>query len=50
MLQTLHTLERLQAARVGDAVPPPAALDITGSEPRPLLEERLAILNTSQVN
>jgi hypothetical protein len=29
MLQALHTLERLQAARVGEPVPPPAALDVT---------------------
>jgi hypothetical protein len=29
MLQSLHTLERLQAARAGQSVPPPAALDVT---------------------
>jgi hypothetical protein len=29
MLQALHTLERLQAARAGEPVPPPAALDVT---------------------
>jgi hypothetical protein len=29
MLQALHTLERLQAARAGQPVPPPAALDVT---------------------
>ena len=29
MLQALHTLERLQAGRAGQAVPPPAALDVT---------------------
>jgi hypothetical protein len=29
MTQALHTLERLQAARAGQPVPPPAALDIT---------------------
>jgi hypothetical protein len=29
MMQALHTLERLQAARAGQPVPPPAALDIT---------------------
>jgi hypothetical protein len=41
MLQALHTLERLQAARAGADVPPPAALDVTVSESRPLLEEGL---------
>jgi hypothetical protein len=30
-LQSLHTLERLQAARAGQPVPPPAALDVTVS-------------------
>jgi hypothetical protein len=37
MLQALHTLERLQAARVGEPVPPPAALDVTisGDAPGP---------------
>lgn len=29
MLQSLHTLERLQAARAGREVPPPAAVDVT---------------------
>jgi hypothetical protein len=29
MLQALHTLERLQAARAGRDVPPPAAADVT---------------------
>jgi hypothetical protein len=33
MLQALHTLERLQAARAGERVPPPAALDVTVSGP-----------------
>jgi hypothetical protein len=28
MLQALHTLERLQAARAGEPVPPPAVLDV----------------------
>jgi hypothetical protein len=31
LLQSLHTLERLQAARVGQPVPLPAALDVTVS-------------------
>jgi hypothetical protein len=31
LLQSLHTLERLQAARAGQPVPPPAALDVTVS-------------------
>jgi hypothetical protein len=37
MLQALHTLERLQAARAGEPVPPPAALDVTisGNGPGP---------------
>jgi hypothetical protein len=29
MIQALHELQRLQAARAGEAVPPPAALDVT---------------------
>jgi hypothetical protein len=29
MLQALHELQRLQAARAGEPVPPPAALDVT---------------------
>jgi hypothetical protein len=29
MLQALHELQRLQAARTGEPVPPPAALDVT---------------------
>jgi hypothetical protein len=33
MLQALHTLERLQAARAGQPVPPPAALDVTVDAP-----------------
>jgi hypothetical protein len=33
LLQTLHTLERLQAARAGEPVPPPAALDVTVNAP-----------------
>jgi hypothetical protein len=38
MLQALHTLERLQAARAGEPVPPPAALDVTvNGEAAPLL-------------
>jgi hypothetical protein len=38
LLQALHTLERLQAARAGAAVPLPAALDVTVSGPMPALE------------
>jgi hypothetical protein len=34
MLQTLHELQRLQAARAGAAVPPPAALDVTLDTPQ----------------
>jgi hypothetical protein len=38
LLQALHTLERLQAARAGEPVPPPAALDVTvNGEAAPLL-------------
>jgi hypothetical protein len=40
MLQALHTLERLQAARAGQTVPPPAALDVTvdtGGEASPVV-------------
>jgi hypothetical protein len=33
MLQALHALERLQAARAGAPAPPPAALDVTVSGP-----------------
>jgi hypothetical protein len=33
MMQALHELERLQAARSGEAVPPPAALDVTVDAP-----------------
>jgi hypothetical protein len=29
MLQALHELQRLQAARAGEPVPPTAALDVT---------------------
>jgi hypothetical protein len=29
MLQSLHELQRLQAARAGEPIPPPAALDVT---------------------
>jgi hypothetical protein len=36
MLQALHTLERLQAARGGQPVPPPAALDVTVDAPLPI--------------
>ena len=32
-LQALHTLERLQAARAGQPVTPPAALDVTVDSP-----------------
>jgi hypothetical protein len=42
MLQALHTLERLQAARVGEPVPPPAALDVTISGDAPGLAQALA--------
>jgi hypothetical protein len=38
MLQALHTLERLQAARAGADVPPPAALDVTLNGESPALE------------
>jgi hypothetical protein len=38
MLQALHTLERLQAARAGADVPPPAALDVNVNGPTPALE------------
>jgi hypothetical protein len=33
MLQALHELQRLQAARGGESVPPPAALDVTLNGP-----------------
>jgi hypothetical protein len=33
MLQALHTLERIQLARGGEPVPPPAALDVTINQP-----------------
>jgi hypothetical protein len=33
MLQALHELQRLQAARSGEGVPPPAALDVTVDAP-----------------
>jgi hypothetical protein len=39
LLQTLHTLERLQAARAGAAVPVPAALDVTVNGPMQALEK-----------
>ncbi len=45
MLQTLHTLKRLQAARARNDAPP-AALDITAPEPRPPLGD--AVLFPSQ--
>jgi hypothetical protein len=35
MLQALHTLERLQAARAGQPVTPPVALDVTVDTPIP---------------
>jgi hypothetical protein len=35
--QALHELERLKAARAGDAVPPPAAVDVTVNGPLPAL-------------
>jgi hypothetical protein len=38
MLQALHTLERLQAARAGQPVPPPAALDVTVDAAPPLAD------------
>jgi hypothetical protein len=38
MLQALHTLERLQAARAGQPVPPPAALDVTLEATPPLAD------------
>jgi hypothetical protein len=41
MLQALHTLERLQAARAGADVPPPAALDLTLNGESPALEMAL---------
>jgi hypothetical protein len=37
MLQALHTLERLQAARAGQSITPPAALDVTVDGPLPQL-------------
>jgi hypothetical protein len=46
MLQTLHTLERLQAARAGTDVPPPAALDVNVNGPTPALE--MALENASR--
>jgi hypothetical protein len=46
MLQTLHTLERLQAARAGADVPPPAALDVNVNGPTPALE--MALENASR--
>jgi hypothetical protein len=42
MLQALHTLERLQAARAGQAFPPPAALDVTVDTAPPLGAENPA--------
>jgi hypothetical protein len=46
MLQALHTLERLQAARAGQPVPPPAALDVTvEGESGPALERAAAALD-----
>jgi hypothetical protein len=47
MLQALHTLERLQAARAGADVPPPAALDVTVDGPSAALET--ALENASQL-
>jgi hypothetical protein len=49
MLQALHTLERLQAARAGRDVPPPAALDITvdadaAGVPQPIIARAAAVL------
>jgi hypothetical protein len=46
MLQALHTLERLQAARAGQPVPPPAALDVTiEGETGPAVEQVAAALD-----
>jgi hypothetical protein len=49
MLQALHTLECLQAARAGQTVPPPAALDVTvdadgTSQAQPFLEGAATVL------
>jgi hypothetical protein len=41
MLQALHTLERLQAARAGAPVPAPVAVDVTVSGPAPPSDEGL---------
>jgi hypothetical protein len=38
LVQALHELERLKAARAGAAVPPPAALDVTVNGPTQALE------------
>jgi hypothetical protein len=46
MLQALHTLERLQAARAGADFPPPAAVDVTVDGPPPALD--LVLENASQ--
>jgi hypothetical protein len=46
MLQALHTLERLQAARAGADFPPPAAVDVTVDGPPPALDRVLE--NASQ--
>jgi hypothetical protein len=44
MLQALHTLERLQAARAGEPVPPPAAVDVTVSTPSfPVLDDSTVV-------
>jgi hypothetical protein len=53
VLQALHTLERLQAARAGEPVPPPAALDVTisGDGPGPahaLAEGAAAVLQDGE--
>jgi hypothetical protein len=46
MLQALHTLERRQAARAGQPVPPPAAQDVTvEGESGPALERAAAALD-----
>jgi hypothetical protein len=50
MLQALHTLERLQAARAGQAVPPPAALDVTVDTAPPLADAQATTPAPADVN